>query len=105
MPGVGEKTATALVTRFGSVEEIITAAEAGGDGFPAGAAARVLGARAYLSAAVDVVRGRIDVPLEDIEDGLPTQPNDATRLVELADEYGLDSSINRVLAAIKTALS
>ena len=105
VPGVGEKTATALVGRFGSVEEILAAAEAGADGFPAGAAARVLGARDYLAAAVGVVRGRVDVPLDVIDDALPAEPHDSARLVELADEYGLDSSINRVLGAISTALS
>jgi 5'-3' exonuclease len=104
VPGVGEKTATALVSRFGTVEDIVAAAHAGADGFPAGAASKVLAARDYLTAAVQVVRGRIDVPLEAVEGLLPAEPADPARVVELADEYGLDSSINRVLAAIRSAL-
>lgn len=100
--GVGEKTATALVDRFGSVEDIVAAAEAKADGFPAGSAAKVLAAREYLTAAVDVVRGRTDVTLGKIDDALPTEPADPARLVELADEYGLDSPVNRMLAALKS---
>jgi len=45
VPGVGEKTAAALVTRFGGVEEIVAAAETGSDGFPAGAANKIRAAR------------------------------------------------------------
>ncbi|HEX3335191.1 MAG TPA: 5'-3' exonuclease, partial [Jatrophihabitans sp.] len=36
VPGVGEKTAAALVSRFGTIENILVAALAGDDGFPAG---------------------------------------------------------------------
>ena len=40
VPGVGEKTAAALVSRFGRIEDILAAAQDGDDGFPAGATAR-----------------------------------------------------------------
>jgi 5'-3' exonuclease len=103
--GVGEKTATALVSRFGSIEQIVEAADAKADGFPAGAAAKVLAARDYLAVAVDVVRGRTDVPLAAIDDALPSAPADPERLVELADEFGLDSSVNRMLAALTAVTS
>ena len=105
VPGVGEKTAAALVGRFGSVESILAAATAGTDGFPAGAARKVLEARGYLGAAVEVVRGRADVPLGEVDDALPARPADPERLLELADEFGLDRSVNRVLSSIKAVLA
>jgi 5'-3' exonuclease len=98
--GVGDKTAGALVDRFGSVEEIVEAARRGEPGFPAGAAAKVLAAQDYLERAVQVVRARLDVDLDAVDGRLRSEPADPVRLVELADEYGLDSSINRILAAI-----
>ncbi|MBV9594330.1 MAG: 5'-3' exonuclease [Actinobacteria bacterium] len=98
--GVGEKTAAALVSRFGSVEQIVAAAEAGIDGFPSGAQAKVLAARDYLAAAVQVVRGRVDAGVAEVDPALPVEPADPERLVTLSDRYGLDGSINRVLAAL-----
>ncbi len=100
VPGVGEKTAAALVTRFGPVEEIVAAALAGKDGFPAGSSAKVLAAAEYLAVAPAVVRGRTDAPVPDLADELPASPADPAALVALADRYGIDSSINRVLTAI-----
>ncbi|HZE49471.1 MAG TPA: 5'-3' exonuclease [Jatrophihabitantaceae bacterium] len=98
--GVGEKTAAALVNRFGAVEDIVAAARAGRDGFPAGSATKVLAAAEYLAVAPAVVRGRIDAPVPDLADEIPAAPADAAALVELADRYGIDSSVNRVLNAI-----
>src|SRR3954468_22753350 len=89
VPGVGEKTAEALVSRFGPVEEIVTAADSGDAGFPAGAANKIRAARAYLLAAPGAVRGRTDVPLDEFDDDLPREPRDATRLAELAAAYGV----------------
>jgi 5'-3' exonuclease len=103
--GVGEKTAAALVSRFGSVEAIAAAAEAGDDGFPAGAANKVRAAKEYLLAAPAAVRGRTDVPLERIDDRLPAEPRDPERLAELAAAYGVQSSVGRLQQAITGALA
>lgn len=103
VPGVGEKTAAALVTRFGAVEQILAAAEDGHDGFPAGARARVLAAREYLGVAPAAVRGRTDVPLPEVVDGLPSAPADAEALDRLTRELGIASPVRRVQAAITEA--
>lgn len=105
VPGVGEKTAAALVARFGSVEDIIAAAEHGSDGFPSGAANKILAAREYLAVAPAAVRGRTDADVPEIDGALPAEPADPERLVELCEELGIDSSANRLLVAIKAALS
>ena len=102
--GVGEKTAAALVVRFGGVEEIVAAAEARADGFPAGASAKILAARDYLAVAPGAVRGRIDVPLDRIDDRLPGQPRDADALAALAADLGVEASVNRMRKAIAAAL-
>ena len=98
--GIGERTATALVTRFGPVEAIVAAARADEAGFPAGARAKVLAALDYLAVAPAVVRVRTDADVPDVLDALPAAVADPVRLLELSDEYGLDSSINRVLRAV-----
>jgi 5'-3' exonuclease len=100
VPGVGEKTAAALVSRFGPVEQILAAAEAGRDGFPAGAANRVLAARDYLAVAPGAVRPRIDVPLPELDDALPREPADPARLAAVVAESGIASSVQRLLAVL-----
>jgi 5'-3' exonuclease len=104
VPGVGDKTAAALVTRFGSVEGILAALDAGTDaGFPAGARRRMEAAREYLAAAETVVRvvTDIDAPeLAALDDRLPSEPRDAAALVELADTWNLGSPVNRLLNAL-----
>jgi 5'-3' exonuclease len=102
--GVGEKTAAALVSRFGAVEAIAAAAERGDDGFPAGAANKVRAAKEYLLAAPAAVRGRTDVPLAEIDDRLPATPRDPQRLGELAEALGVQSSVARLQNAISAAL-
>jgi 5'-3' exonuclease len=104
VPGVGEKTAAALVARFGAIEDILAAAAAGSDGFPSGAANKVLAARDYLAVAPDAVRGRTDAGVAAVDDALPRSPVDPARLVELAEELGIESSVNRLLVAIAAAL-
>lgn len=103
--GVGDKTAAALVTRFGSLAGILEALDSGApDGFPVNARTRLGEARDYLAAAPAVVAVRTDVPLPDYDDALPSEPTEPERLVELVDSYGLESSVNRLLVAIRKVL-
>ena len=99
--GVGEKTAAALVTRFGTAEAILEAAQSGSDdGFPAGARAKVLAAEDYLSRAPAVVRVVCDIDLPKVDDRLPTKPRDPERLLALSDKWSLEGALNRVLNAL-----
>jgi 5'-3' exonuclease len=103
VPGIGEKTAAALVSRFGGIEEIIAAAHSGDDGFPAGAAGKVRAAADYLAVAPAAVRGRTDVPLDVIDDRLYAEPLDTGQLAELAEDLGIGNSVDRLSKAIGKA--
>ena len=104
--GVGEKTAAALVSRFGDVDGILAALDRGEvDGFPAGARAKLEAARDYLAVAPAVTRVVRDLPVPDLDDALPRAPRDPERLVALSDRWGLDAPLERFLAALEAAAS
>jgi|CZKT01.1.fsa_nt_gi 5'-3' exonuclease len=100
VPGVGEKTAAALVRVFGTADAILTALDAGHGGFPMGSRAKLAGARDYLEAALPVVRVATDVPLPPVDGRLPTGPADPVRLAELDQRWDLGSSLGRMCAAL-----
>jgi 5'-3' exonuclease len=99
VPGVGEKTAAALVTRYGSLDGILAALDSGDTGMPAGARTKLAAAREYLEVAPLVVGVARDVPVPAYDATVPAAPTHPEQLVELAERWGLDSSLNRVLTA------
>jgi 5'-3' exonuclease len=104
--GIGEKSAAALVTQFGTIEQIVAALDDGTtDGFPAGARAKLESARDYLAAAPAVTRVTCDLPVPALDDALRHAPHDPARLLELSDRWGLESPLNRFLTAVETSLS
>ncbi len=99
--GIGEKTAAALVTRFGSVDKMLAAIDAGvTDGFPAGSRLKLASARDYLGPAETVVRVVTDITLPDLPDSLPRTPRDPEKLIELVDRWNLAGPVNRLLKAL-----
>jgi 5'-3' exonuclease len=97
--GVGEKTAAALVTKFGSLDGILAALDVGDTGMPPGSRTKLEAARGYLEVAPVVVAVATDVPVPAYDDLLPSKPADPERLLALSERWGLDSSLNRVLTA------
>jgi 5'-3' exonuclease len=100
VPGVGDKTAAALVRVFGTIEAILTALDRGHGGFPAGSRAKLAAARDYLAVAVPVVLVAADAPLPPPGGSLPTAPADPGRLAELDSRWDLGSSLGRMSAAL-----
>jgi 5'-3' exonuclease len=102
VPGVGDKTAAALLNRFGSLEAIVAALDAGSDeGFPAGSLTKLRAAREYLVAAEVVVATRRDVPVGELDQLLPTGVRDPAALLALIERYGVGSPVARLLGALR----
>jgi 5'-3' exonuclease len=103
VPGVGEKTAAALVRVFGSVEAMLTAIDAGYGGFPPGSRAKLVAARPYLEACMPVVRVATDAPVKLTGGELPSVPTDRARVAALDERWDLGSSLGRALSALAAA--
>ena len=103
VPGVGDKTAAALVRVFGSVEAMLAAIDAGHGGFPAGSRAKLVAARPYLDACMPVVRVATDAPVKLDGGELPFTPADPARVAGLDERWDLGSSLGRLLAALASA--
>ena len=97
VPGIGEKTAAALVHRYGSLDGILAARDAGDKGLTATQLRRLTASADYLAVAPAVVRVAPDAPVEVVDDRVPATPADPEALVALAERWGLASSVRRVV--------
>jgi len=103
VPGVGEKSAAALVRAFGSIEAMLAAIDAGHGGWPAGSRAKLVAARKYLEAALPVVRVATDAPVTasgESDGKLPARPPDPAVLAALDERWDLGSSLGRMMSAL-----
>jgi 5'-3' exonuclease len=100
VPGIGEKTAADLISRYHDLDHLMAALDDPGSGLPVAVRRKLDAARAYLAVAPVVVRVATDVPVPPYDDQLPRTPRDPEAVVALADRWGLDSAVNRVLVAV-----
>jgi len=98
--GIGEKSATALLTAHGDLDGILAAAENGTGGTPA-QRAKILAAADYLAVAPTVVRVVRDLDLDAPDDVLRALGDDRRAAAEaLAERWNLGSSMSRALAVL-----
>ena len=102
VPGVGEKTASMMLMTYGSLANILAAAHDPKSTLPKAFRAKILAATDYIEAAKPVVRVARDAPVHLFadDDTLPLHAADPARVAELAERYGLGSSIARLQKAL-----
>jgi len=101
VPGIGEKTAAGLLARWGSLEGLLAARDAGDPALAPLQRRRLLEAAAYLDAAPSVVRVARDAPVPAVEDALPSTPADPDAVVALAERWGLAGPAARLVDALR----
>ena len=100
VPGVGEKTAARLITRYGGVEDILAALDDRDAGFAPGLRTKLDSAREYLAAALPVCKVALDVQLPDFDPALPSAPEHPEALLALAERWNLAGSARRLVDAL-----
>jgi 5'-3' exonuclease len=101
VPGVGDKTAANLLLRYGDLTGIIAAASDPDSDMAPGPRRKILDTLEYLDVAPKVVAVVRDLDLGEPDLTLPFEPADAALLAELQERWGLGSSVDRVLEALR----
>jgi 5'-3' exonuclease len=102
VPGVGEKTAATLLASYGSLDEILAAAQDPKSKMAKGLRAKLQSSSDYIEAAAKVVRVATDAPVKisTRTDALPLVAEHPRRTAKSATKLGVGSSIARLQKAL-----
>ncbi|MDN5795400.1 MAG: 5'-3' exonuclease [Intrasporangium sp.] len=103
VPGIGEKTAAALITKYGDLAALRAALAAGDPAIKGAQRARLESSAAYLDVAPAVVAVARDAPLDEVDLAVPDRVADPALMSRLATEHRLTASFDRVLNALAIA--
>jgi 5'-3' exonuclease len=93
--GIGEKTATALIAKYGTLDGVEKAAR----GATSGPLQKVAASLDYIERARTVVRIASEAPVGDVDASFPRHSPDP-KLTAVAESYGLSGPVKRLLAAM-----
>jgi len=93
--GIGEKTATALIAKYGTLDGVVKAA----GGATSGPLQKVAASLDYIERARTVVRIASEAPVGDVDASFPRHPPDP-KLTAVAESYGVSGPVKRLLAAM-----
>jgi 5'-3' exonuclease len=94
--GIGEKLASGLIAKYGTIEAVIEAAESSGAGVVLAKVKRDLD---YVKRAVEVVTIPTDLPIPEVDLKVP-RPKPEPALYELAAQAGLEGALRRLVDAL-----
>lgn len=98
IPGVGEKTAAALLAEFTTLDEIRRAARVPDNSMKPGVRRRILEAEDSLDALSLVTTVVRDVPLGEVWPDLPARVHDSDKVETLSDTWGVRHAVRQLMA-------
>jgi len=93
--GIGEKTASALLTKYGTLDGILAAKD-----LSATIKAKLNAGKDYIAAARTVVAPKMDCQVGGVTGELPAWKPDS-EVADMAERYGIVASVARVIDALK----
>jgi 5'-3' exonuclease len=101
LKGIGEKGAALIAQSFSQMQDVVKAAENEDELLPKTLAKKVLASEDYARIAPKLVNCALDVPIPSMNIDLPKKPNSLTKIKDLQSEYGLGSSVDRLISALR----
>ncbi|MFA5919181.1 MAG: 5'-3' exonuclease [Candidatus Nanopelagicaceae bacterium] len=99
--GIGAKGAALIANHFADVHEVITGAEGEHPALSPALVKKILAGRDYLAIAPTLVQCATDISLPQVPLELPKRPKDSKALKKLQEQYGLGTSIERMISALQ----
>lgn len=98
--GIGEKGAASIANQFERLEEVMSAAVNGDERLTPNLCKKLLASADYAAIAPKLVSCATDIALPEMSIDLPTKPQSMDKLNSLKEEYGLGTSIDRIVSAL-----
>ena len=99
--GIGEVGAAMIANLFASMEDVVDAARNSDERLPKNLTKKINESLDYAKIAPKLVHCAIDVPVPDMPMQIPSKPSSLKNIIELQNEYGLGSSVDRLLFALR----
>jgi len=98
--GIGEKGAAHIANHFESIEDALAAAHAADEKLTPALRKKLIEGSDYVAIAPKLVHCALDVPIPSMSIAMPTKPLDMSQIWQYKEQYGLGSSIDRMIAAL-----
>ena len=98
--GIGEKGAASIANQFESLEEVMAGAVTGDERLTPNLCKKLLASADYAAIAPKLVSCATDIALPEMSIDLPTKPKSMEKINLLKEEYGLGTSIDRIVSAL-----
>ena len=99
--GIGEVGAALIANLFASMEDVVDAARNSDERLPKNLTKKINESLDYAKIAPKLVHCAMDVPVPDMPMQIPSKPSSIKNIIELQNEYGLGSSVDRLLFALR----
>jgi 5'-3' exonuclease len=98
--GIGEKGAASIAKQFTNLQEVMKAAINDDERLTANIRKKLLESAEYAKIAPKLVGCATDVSIPEMKIDLPNKPLDSKKIQDLKEEFGLGTSVDRIMNAL-----